>query len=402
MHRRLLKYVVFAAASIFSGVLSAEPQNAGENGNTNVFYFTNREQEILPTGVLSYGAERSRSLYFGVASVTGRTASDEIITDVKQIGNYPPTPYAVERVNGGIRRSSSVLAAHEQARREIQNYLQSRINKTSTREVVLFVHGYNNNFEDAIKSTDQICNDLGWDDFTCVAFSWPAGGSRGILFGYNVDRESGEFAVFDLQRGIRAISETPGVARIYLIGHSRGADVVTMALQQLTREAYMDKSSFVKKFKISDVVLAAPDVDIDVAFTRIGSLRSEPDLPFGDKPNPKAIFNHERAHFTIYTSTDDKALSVSKELWGSKGRLGLVDDKIDEEVKDLIASTGDIADFISVENGGASLFGHDYYLSNPLVRNDLINLIKNKKKVGDSGRDLIEIAHPFWRLSTTP
>jgi len=402
MFLRKLKYAALVIAVAFPGVSPAQPRDTGSIDAAEVFYFTNREQEMLPNGGVTYGSGRSRALYFGVASVTGKTVDEERVTDVQPMGSFPLTPYAVEKVGGGIRRSSSVLADHRLARRRIQDYLKQRVANTSTKQVVLFVHGYNNGFEDAIKSTDQICNDLGWNDFVCVAFSWPAGGSRGILFGYNVDRESGEFAVFDLQRAIRAISETPGVGRIYLICHSRGADVTTMALQQLTREAYMDKTDFVKKFKITDIVLAAPDVDIDVAFTRIGSLRSDPDLPFGNKPNPEAIFNHQRAHFTIYTSPEDKALSVSKELWGSKGRLGLVDEKIDDETRDLISATGDIADFISVDNVGASLFGHDYYLSSPLVRNDLVNLIKNKKRVGDVGRELVEIHHPFWRLAPKP
>lgn len=364
-----------------------------------VMFLTNREF-MHSDGSNFYGAERSRTLSYGIASVIGRTTKDELITGIDMLGQYPATPYQVESISGGIRRKDAVIRAHERARYEIQKYLSEKIKKTSTKQVVLFVHGYNNGFDDAIKSTDQICNDLGWDDFTCIAFSWPAGGSSGALFGYNVDRESGEFSVFDLQKVIRTVSETPGLESIYLICHSRGADIVTMAIQALTREAYMSKSSFAEKFKIGNIVLAAPDVDIDIAFTRIGSLRSEPDIPFGARANPRAIFNHQRTHFTIYTSSGDKALSASQELFGSKHRLGLIDENIDEETKSLIASTGDIADFITVNTDGASLFGHDYYLSNRDVRNDLVNLIKYKKKAGEDGRALLEINRPFWHLAS--
>lgn len=377
-------------------------QDLGHSQDTNpaaVLYLTNREQVILQNGAVNYGAERSRALSYGLAYVIGRTTNDEIITSIDVLGRYPPTPYSVEGVAGGIRRSESIVQAHERARNEIQNYLRNRIRKTTSKQVVLFVHGYNNGFDDAIKSVDQICNDLGWDNFTCVAFSWPAGGSTGALFGYNVDRESGEFAVSDLQKTIRAISATPGLDKIYLICHSRGADVVTMAMQAMTREAYMNRTSFAKKFKISEIILAAPDVDIDVAFTRLGSLRSEPDIPFGEMPNPRAVFNHERTHFTVYTSPEDKALSASKELFGSKHRLGLIDENIEGETRSLIASTGDIADFIRVETNGASLIGHDYYLSNPIVRNDLVKLIKEKKTADSGARDLIEIDRPFWKLT---
>lgn len=398
--RLLQAFAVFVLITSHPSAIAQEvPAYSNENPR-KVLFFTNREVITYPDGSLNYGTDRSRNLSYGTASVIGRTTNDELLTSIDMLGHYPSTPYDVESVSGGIRRNEITIRAHEKVKHQIQSYLSEQIRKTKSKQVVLFVHGYNNGFDDAIKSTDQICNDLGWDDFTCIAFSWPAGGSSGALFGYNVDRESGEFSVFDLQKVIRTVSATPGLEGIYLICHSRGADIVTMAIQAMTREAYMVRSSFAQRFKISNIILAAPDVDIDIAFTRIGSLRSEPDIPFGNKPNPRAIFNYKRTHFTIYTSSGDKALSVSKELFGSKHRLGLIDENIDEETRNLIASTGDIADFITVNAEGSSMLGHDYYLSNPDMRNDLVDLIKYNKKVGDPRRGLIEINRPFWRLAT--
>ena len=63
-------------------------------------------------------------------------------------------------------------------------------------------------------------------DFVCVLLTWPAGGSRGALMGYNVDRESGEFAVADMRKAIRAIGQTEGVRGVHIIAHSRGTDVL--------------------------------------------------------------------------------------------------------------------------------------------------------------------------------
>ena len=55
--------------------------------------------------------------------------------------------------------------------------------------------------------------------------TWPAGGSRGAFLGYNVDRESGEFAVADMRKAIRAIGQTEGLRGVHIIAHSRGTDV---------------------------------------------------------------------------------------------------------------------------------------------------------------------------------
>ena len=51
--------------------------------------------------------------------------------------------------------------------------------------------------------------------------------------GYNVDRESGEFAVHHLKQAIRLIADTPGVEKLHLLAHSRGTDVLVTALREL-------------------------------------------------------------------------------------------------------------------------------------------------------------------------
>jgi esterase/lipase superfamily enzyme len=71
-------------------------------------------------------------------------------------------------------------------------------------------------------------------DFVCVLLTWPAGGSRGAFMGYNVDRESGEFAVADMRKAIRAIGQTERVRGVHIIAHSRGTDVLALAFQQLS------------------------------------------------------------------------------------------------------------------------------------------------------------------------
>jgi esterase/lipase superfamily enzyme len=156
-----------------------------------------------------------------------------------------------------------------------------------------------------------------------VSLSWPAGGSGGAFYGYNIDRESGEFAVSDLKKAIRIISGTDGVKRLHLIAHSRGADVLISALQQLGMEAYATRSSPTERYKISNVVLFAPDIDLDVATTKLFGFVSDPDAPFGAKATP---YGHlppiGSLHLTVYSSPNDKALALSSGLFGSVVRLG--------------------------------------------------------------------------------
>ena len=129
-----------------------------------------------------------------------------------------------------------------------------RIAAAPRKEVVLFVHGYANTFEDAAFSMADLCHFFG-REFVCGIFSWPAGGSRGMMAGYNVDRESGEFAVQHLKQTIRLIAQTPGVERIHLMAHSRGTDVLASALRELNIEAYVAGASVADRFKLKNIVL---------------------------------------------------------------------------------------------------------------------------------------------------
>ena len=51
-------------------------------------------------------------------------------------------------------------------------------------------------------------------------------------------------------------------------------------------EAYALKSSPAREFHLGNVVLVAPDLDGDVAVTKIFKVFSDPDLPFGGEAEP--------------------------------------------------------------------------------------------------------------------
>ena len=190
---------------------------------------------------------------------------------------------------------------------------------------MLFVHGYRVTFEDAALTMGEMCHFLG-REFVCGIFTWPAGSDRGILFGYDVDVESAEYAVEDLVKLIRIIAATPGLEKIHFIAHSRGTDTLASALAALSAEAYALKSSPAREFRIGNVVLVAPDLDGDVAVTKIFKVFSDPDLPFGAEPDPAAIIPPSPGlKLTLYVSRDDKALATSGWLFGSIARLGRID-----------------------------------------------------------------------------
>jgi esterase/lipase superfamily enzyme len=392
--------------SIYAGATAlAESPRLSEGGDDlSLVYVTDRAPTADPaTGALTYGAGRSSFMSFGTidAEITPSTPSDAgrlKLGPPAEVGRFPEGPYTTEPTPKGVRRAPDVVAAHEGAVAELQGEIRRRLATAQRKEVVVFIHGYNNTFDDAARTMGNICHYLG-HDFVCVVLTWPAGG-KGVFMGYNVDRESSEFAVADMKKAIRAISQTEGVRAVHFIAHSRGTDVLTSALQQLGIEAYSSRTSLSQQLKVKNIVLFAPDIDIDVASTKLFGVVSDPDARYGPKKNPSGVFPQGDVHLTIYSSPDDKALGLSSFLFSSNMRLGQQDlDQSSAKAFGEGAGSAGLVDFIEV-NGTTDMFGHGYFLSNPAVSSDLVAMIRYGLKPGDPGRPLIEIKGPFWRLAS--
>lgn len=364
---------------------------------------------------LPYTAGRSRSIAFGSVTVElGKDVTwdvlmrESIATEratalrlelgrTEEKGRFPPIPYELAAVSDGLVRAPAVLEAYARAKRQLQAEIARRINIARRKEVVLFVNGYNTSFEDAARTMGELCHFLG-REFVCGIFTWPAGGRAGILFGYEIDRESAEYAIADLVKAIRIIAGTPGVHRIHLLAHSRGAATLASALAELSAEAYMLQSSPAREFHIGNVVLVAPDIDADVALTKIFRVFSDPDLPFGGKPRPGAVIPPSPGlRVTVYVSPDDKALAAADWLVGSIARLGRIDTTL--FTPDQIEAIGRLGAVNIIQvRGTTDFFGHSYLTSNPQVSADIIAMLRYGLRPNEPGRPLEKIIGPFWRV----
>ena len=388
-----------------------------ETGRTpllDLFYITDRAAATSPDDDGPYTAGRSRNLAFGSTTVDfgdavnwdtlvaqSTSADRKVKINLKlgpthELGRFPRIPYRIARTSAGLSRAPDVLAAHEEARNALQAEVARRLALSPRKEVVLYVHGYGETFEVAALTMADLCHFLG-REFVCAIFTWPAGGSS-FLFGYNVDRESSEFATEDLKKAIRMIAETPGLERIHLLSHSRGTDVVATALSDLSVETYIGEGNLGTTFKIGNIVLIAPDIDIDVAPIKIFKVVSDPDLPYGKAPNRGVSVQQAPGfHLTVYVSPNDKALATSGWLFGSLARLGrlmasAVQPQDIEQLRELA-----LFDVIQV-NPSSCFICHNYFESDPRVSADLIALVRYGLRPNEPGRPLIEEANPFWRI----
>lgn len=166
------------------------------------------------------------------------------------------------------------------------------------REVVVYVHGFNTTFAEAVMRMAQLATDLDIDAIP-VVYSWP---SIGLPLGYEYDQDSALFSRDGLEQLIGSLQGL-GAERVLLVGHSMGTLLATETMRQM---AIAEPGA--PRRQLGGVVLIAPDIDVDL-FRRQAER-------IGDLPDP----------FIIVTSQRDRALLLSARLSGQRARLGNIDD----------------------------------------------------------------------------
>ncbi|QFY63044.1 alpha/beta hydrolase (plasmid) [Rhizobium grahamii] len=161
---------------------------------------------------------------------------------------------------------------------------------------LVFVHGFNNTYEDSVFRLAQIVQDSKMQA-TPVLFTWP---SRAEITAYQYDKESTNYSRTGLEQALRTLAADPNVKDITIMAHSMGTWLAMESLRQMgIRDGHVNS-------KIHNVILASPDIDIQVFAKQYVEM---------GEPRPK---------FTIFVSQDDKALAVSSFITGRVSRLGAI------------------------------------------------------------------------------
>ena len=207
-------------------------------------------------------------------------------------------------------------------------------------EAFLFVHGYNTHFKAGLWRTAQLAHDLEIEG-PIFHYAWP---SRGSLLGYDYDIESVNQSRPHFKDFIRTIIDDAGITSLNVVAHSKG--------NALALDVFADLADEVKSRKAKNLVLAAPDVDVDVA---------------------KGLLARAVNFFgvvTLYANGYDRPLLVSgaKAMGARAG--GLLSDNAP-----LIV---DFVDSIDAATTDFDLFGlnHDAYVDAPVLMYDLLALFK--------------------------
>ena len=372
--------------------------------DVNILYATDRIPQPRQDGRLDYGTGRAPTLAFGeaVVSMGGDTSWEELARDARS-GVRSPALYLdvkdvtekAEGPRGSViywGREGRIEATGEGAREfelytsTIREQILAQLETSPRNEILLFVHGVRTSFDEALYITAELWHYLG-REFVPIAYSWPAGKKR-LLKGYIYDRESSEFTVFHFKHLVKWIATLPEVEGIHIIAHSRGTDVVTTAVRELNIEARAGGHDPLQRYKLRNVVIAAPDINIDIFMQR----------------TEREGMRWAAHRWTTYTSSRDRAIGSSEWLF-SGGRMGKTHyDSLDDYAKLWVEAFGqpEAAERDSViqylgRKGGA--FGHNYFRTNPSVASDLVLTIRYGRSPGaENGRPLEHVEGMFWKI----
>lgn len=271
------------------------PVSAIAEGTSRVpmFVATTRQRSTTDPGEM-FSGERAADVSY--AAITVSIPPDS----VRKIGQvqWPAT------VPGDPARNFVTVSADYLDKRSFAASIALAARQTGRHKVLVFVHGFNNRFDDAVYRFAQIVHDSKVPAIP-VLFTWPSRGEL-KLRAYTYDRESANYSRDALESLLAMLAGFPEVTEVNLLAHSMGNWVALEALRGRAMRGGQTADSQ-KADKLKNAMLVAPDVDVDVFRMQIQRMGAA------------------RPRIALFVSQDDEALSLSGKIWGGVGRLGDVD-----------------------------------------------------------------------------
>lgn len=171
---------------------------------------------------------------------------------------------------------------------------EMRMRAPGQREIIVYAHGYNTTFPESVFRMAQIEADFGFKGLG-VLYSWPSAGKMPL---YVFDRDSVLFAREGLTHLLELLTRSDA-DQIFLMGHSMGA---LLTMESLRGLSLAKKTNVLNR--LNGVILAAPDIDVDVFRNQIGYL----------DPTKLPII--------VIGSRGDRALKAASFVTGGHARVG--------------------------------------------------------------------------------
>jgi esterase/lipase superfamily enzyme len=332
-----------------------------------VFYGTDRHR-TSEAGRVAYGADRARRLELGRALVTVPAAHRVPVIERPFAVRIPYLHIVLYEQGEDPRKHFTIKSLQALPRNELLTLVRARIAaaRAFRDQALVFIHGFNTDFDHAIFRAAQLAYDLQFDG-AAFLYSWPAGGG---VIGYARDRESATQAEPYLKEFLDLVIRGTGAKSVSVIAHSMGNLPLLNVLRELG-------PSLPPGVRLNEVILAAPDVDRDVFANLVGAIRG-----FG-------------RGITLYCSANDRAMIVSRQVAGGVPRAG------DVPPEGPVIAPG--VDTIDVTETSTDLLAlnHSLYAERGALLNDIALLLQTGERPPDRRIPILQrvrtLRGDFWR-----
>ena len=235
------------------------------------------------------------------------------------------------RVDDRITVDPATVMAADAFQRDVRKFIAGL--DPADRNVLVYIHGFNTDFDEAARRAAQLGFDLKVPGIT-VLYSWP---SRGSISAYVTDLaaiEASEAHIAEFLVGAAALVDK---GKVHIIAHSMGNRGLLRAMHRATTQAALRSGP-----RFGQIFLSAPDVSVSL-FRELAS-----------------VYPQIAERTTLYVADQDKALAALE--WITEGgRAGAA--------PPVLVLPG--IDTVRVR--GSSLFrlGHSYFAEEPDVLRDI-------------------------------
>ena len=238
---------------------------------------------------------------------------------------------------------------------------------------IVFVHGYNYNFQESLYRLAQLKTDSNMAGIP-IAFAWP---SHAALPAYVADKESATYSRDALAKLLVDLVEARK-GEVDVFAHSMGGWLTIEALRQLKLEGRDDVLGHLR------VIMAAPDIDEDVFTAQL------------------EVIGRMKVPILILVAADDRALQVSSFLGAGTQRVGALDARNPDVAAAAKKAGVTIVDISSLESSDAT--NHNRFFDANQIASTL-NQPAASATLGDAGAFVFDaaaktISSPFSLAAT--
>jgi esterase/lipase superfamily enzyme len=315
---------------------TVRPSGAAKHVEVPVFFGTDRARGPEGDPEKAFLNDRGPDdLSLGLAKVA--------IPDSHRVGEIEaPLGFWKIRLDFNPDKHVTLLSVEVLDRAHFLQKTKEALTGASLKEALVFIHGYNVGFRDALRQAAQLSFDLKFPGLA-LAYCWP---SEDQLVKYTVDEDTVQWTQPHFQEFLRLVRCDLGVESIHVVAHSMGNRALVETLDRV-RPGDLPASAA----RLANVVFAAPDVGSE-RFRQLVKL-----------------FQGRAERFTLYASSKDKALETSQKIHGYP-RAG--------DAGDGLVVLRPFIDTVDATHVDTSFVGHSYISGSRSVVADLFDLLRNR------------------------